>query len=577
MKMSEPLVVEDALLIASNLAEDGNGAWSSIIDYSRNDVVYVASTHSVYKSTANGNLNHDPTTSGSEWWVRISYTNAWRALKLDEANATIAESTDGIEYTIESDGTYGEIAFLGLKSAEVTVVVKNASAVEVYNETAVATLEVSGTTWFRPNIIFTGLPVEDGFTVEIAIADTGVSGNLASVAKICLVRTFDLGDTTIDDSSLSYKDLSLREQDQWGKWLIVERGVSTMVSLRFAHAISRGRWVRAALKWKRLSPCLYWLDSGDYGTGYDVMDIGLFAFGYADTPRTLVGVNEAPSITFVDILGLAFPQPLAVSYTAVSPSPPASFGAGDWSLASGGTSSLNVTITSVDAIATDIEYQYRITGSGDPWSTAASTGGVGGFSISALDDDTEYDVRIRPTNDAGDGDWSATKTATTDAYFYARVLAERDFSVDNMLSSEYITFAVDSAYTEIQIISQGIGDGTATSPQMTIEVSDDGGATWETGAYEDGYIRGGSYVQLGGSGNPQTRMFSSTIFGSGGGVTRIFNLDSGVKPHTNTFTRDSTNMFARISTLDNSAITHWRLTANADVTGGFIKILGVLA
>lgn len=571
MKQTPVHLITHSHLLSSTIDEDPNAtAYNAGTAYAFGDEVYKdeAGEHKVYRSAQGSNTGNDPSTDDGTWWVEIGWTNRWKALKPSTGLATVADDNTGIQWKLNITSTCTHVGLFGVKAASVTVLVEDESAVEVFNETRTATETVDGVSWYVDKMVFSDVGIEAGYDVTITIADTGVSGEVARVSQVVIGRTVDLGEVTEGDLSDTLEDFSRREQDTDGIFEVTVRGYSEMATYAFSHAPEMTRWVRDRLIGQRSWPCMYWVDSAS-------VDKGMMIFGYAQEPNTPADLGTC--VTVVDVRGIAYQAPGITSLIPIDALPPEGFTSSDWSLASGGTSSLNGTITSVDAIATDIEYQYRIAGSGDPWSTATSTGGVSGFSISTLTDDTEYDVRIRPTNDAGDGDWSAPKTATTDSYLYARVLAERDFSTDNMLSSEYITFAVDSAYTEIQIISQGIGDGTATSPQMTIEVSDDGGATWETGAYEDGYIRGGSYVQLGGSGNPQTRMFSSTIFGSGGGVTRIFNMDSGVKPHTNTFTRDSTNMFARISTLDNSAITHWRLTANADVTGGFIKLLGVLA
>lgn len=159
---------------------------------------------------------------------------------------------------------------------------------------------------------------------------------------------------------------------------------------------------------------------------------------------------------------------------------------------------------------------------------------------------------------------------------YAQTILTRDFAASSATSGSVIySAAINARYQEIQIITQGLGDGTADVPEIYAQVSDDGGSTWETGGYIDGYIRGSAFIRLNGSGNPQTNMWASTL-GGGGAISRAFNLDDGGKPHTNTFARDTNNMFARISTMDNASVTHWRLIVTDDISAGYIKILGVL-
>lgn len=574
--LTVPMSIAFGDLLSDNLAPDGAVlAWDSVTSYAAGSYVYVAATKKRYISQQGSNVNHDPTVDNGTWWLPDGWVNSWRALAADTANATIADDATGIFFEIEADDTYTHIGLLGVKGASARVVVKNASAVTVHDETQTGTATYGSADFFRPSFIFDDLPIESGFTIEITIADTGVSGVLSEVAKVVIGKTYALGALVSGDTRVGFEDFSIKEQDEFGDWNTTERGYSDLATFEVQHATNRTRWLKSLIVSKRVTPCLYWVATDpSHHLGLDMMDTGLFVYGYADSPEC----EPVPGLsnTIFDVVGLSFNPPGAAAYTAITASPPEAFGVADWGLAAGGTTSLDVTITAVDPIAADIEYRYKESSSGT-WGSPVSTGGVVGFSIPSLSPDTAYDVQIRPTNVSGDGDWSDTKSETTNANLYAQVILERDFASNSMLSSEYITFAVSSAYREIQIISQGIGDGTATSPIMTIEVSDDNGATWETGAYQDGYVRGGAYVQLGGSGNPQTRMFSSAIFGAGGGISRLFNVDDGNKPHANTFTRDSTNMFARISTIDNAAVTHWRLTANADVTGGFIRIIGVLA
>ena len=80
---------------------------------------------------------------------------------------------------------------------------------------------------------------------------------------------------------------------------------------------------------------------------------------------------------------------------------------------------LNVTLTWVapdtgGADITDYEWQYRKKGS-LTWPDGGTVSGserTATFSVPAADGGSEYEVRVRAVNSAGEGDWSSTATVT---------------------------------------------------------------------------------------------------------------------------------------------------------------------
>ena len=95
-----------------------------------------------------------------------------------------------------------------------------------------------------------------------------------------------------------------------------------------------------------------------------------------------------------------------------SPTAPAQFGTGDWSVADDGTSG-DITITVITlpsdggSAITDLEYQID----GGSWVSMAGTT-TGDYPVSGLTDDVEVDVAIRAVNAIGNGTASATKPVT---------------------------------------------------------------------------------------------------------------------------------------------------------------------
>lgn len=376
MRQTVPMVIADADVLSSNLSEDATySAWSSGTTYATGDYAYLASTHRVYRSTQGSNLNHNPDGDDGTWWVVDSWTNYWKAIAQDTARPTVAEDTSGIEYEIEADGTYTTVAFKGLKSASVQVVVKNASAVTVSDTTKTATKTVNGLSWFRGDMVFDGLTIEDGYTIEITIADTGVTDVLAEVAQIIVGRTFVLGTTSPDDSTLGFQDFSLREQDQFGGWEVTERGVALVANFSFWHLATRTWWVKDMFVANRAKPCLYWGGETTEDGKLNLVDAGLFVFGYAKEPSTPTKIGYAT--TTVEVIGLAFDNPGSTVNIAGGAEPQGDQPAKGTFVAAmsgwlGTDTVFNTTAANVQLDTKDIDYNWGWTAGDDTFTVPAN-------------------------------------------------------------------------------------------------------------------------------------------------------------------------------------------------------------
>ncbi len=89
------------------------------------------------------------------------------------------------------------------------------------------------------------------------------------------------------------------------------------------------------------------------------------------------------------------------------------------SVSSASVTSLTVTWTApanAGPAIGDYDYRYRVTSPQGSWTEVTNTTIAAlGATITGLEEDTEYDVQVRATNDEGTGDWSASGTGTTEA------------------------------------------------------------------------------------------------------------------------------------------------------------------
>jgi hypothetical protein len=115
------------------LPEDTTSAWSSGATYAIGDRRHSATTHRVYESLKDGNLNHDPTditnqfnASGTPtWWVDIGPTNRWAYT--DSLISTQTTGASPLVITLRP-GAFNGFAMYGLDGDTISVVVRDAPA-----------------------------------------------------------------------------------------------------------------------------------------------------------------------------------------------------------------------------------------------------------------------------------------------------------------------------------------------------------------------------------------------------------------------------------------------------------------
>lgn len=124
------------------------------------------------------------------------------------------------------------------------------------------------------------------------------------------------------------------------------------------------------------------------GTSYDVRLRAVNSAGNGAAGNTETAISGAPAATVPD-----------------------AFVDADWSVATGGSGELDVSIASLPSdggsAITDIEYELDASG------TWTSSGGTVGFTISGLTESTSYDVRLRAVNSVGNSAAGNTETATS--------------------------------------------------------------------------------------------------------------------------------------------------------------------
>ena len=297
MKVIEPVAVTDAELMASNVPPTGYAPWDAVATYANGARVYKAAVpgrayRTVYESQVVGNIAKDPAKDDGTNWLEIGATD--RFLAFDRKIASQVNRATSITYSINPPSLITGIAFFGLDAQSVRVQIYDASAALVYDLTKslVDTTEIvdwfSFCTWagdYDTEAMFIGVPGYSGHQIDITIsAPTGT----ASVGQIVLGQVHALGGTQ-DGTGLGIDDYSIKDRDDFGNALLIERAFAQTVNFQFYLPTRDARRVHRILSRLRATPSVYF-------AGEDMIEYGTSVFGFFqdfDIPLSASGTSYA--------------------------------------------------------------------------------------------------------------------------------------------------------------------------------------------------------------------------------------------------------------------------------------------
>lgn len=223
------------------LAEDTNAAWSNATTYTIGQRVYVLSTHKVYESLKDSNLNKDPTVISNQqtaagvgtWWLEIGPTN--RTAMFDGMIETQTIAASPMVITLRPGAANG-FALFGVDADTMSVVATDSPGGTVVYEEIGTVLEGSQPAdyfeyFFDPfepltQIIRTGLtPYGNG---EITLTLTRAGGNVG----LGMYAIGDLRPVGIPqrDASVEPEDFSVI-REVFGVRKVTRRGNATGMSI----------------------------------------------------------------------------------------------------------------------------------------------------------------------------------------------------------------------------------------------------------------------------------------------------------------------------------------------------------
>jgi hypothetical protein len=250
VKVIRPVAVTDAILTSSNVPETDYPAWSGASTYDLGDRVIKTSTHRIYESAQNGNVDHDPEDPSLGLWFDIGPTNRWAVF--DDVGGTLTAQATSIEFTLEP----GAIDALGVllpigTNVRVQVIISGLSA---YDQTKAVT--VGGRR--KRVLVFESMPPDDEAEVIITISGTGT----VSASAITLGSILDLGETEASPS-IGITDYSKRETNEFGQTKIIPRDWAKLMTLRSMIPTDDASMIQEEVADLRAVPAM-WIGADEY-------------------------------------------------------------------------------------------------------------------------------------------------------------------------------------------------------------------------------------------------------------------------------------------------------------------------
>jgi hypothetical protein len=222
-----PQTVSDAILTSSNITEDEAAQWYIGTTYAVDDqAIY---KHKLYTSLVNDNIGSRPDEGVDEdppTWFEEGPTN--RYAMFDGKLTQGSSNADSIELTFQSSRVVDALVFFNLVGSSLNVEVTDADEVVQYTATVPLSAGEPVNNWWDyffaefgqlTDVALVDLPSVAGLTINVTINN---DGGIAQCGELVMGGQRSIGDTQYG-ASLSIRDYSRKDEDEFGNPIIVER------------------------------------------------------------------------------------------------------------------------------------------------------------------------------------------------------------------------------------------------------------------------------------------------------------------------------------------------------------------
>jgi len=268
-----PLSITDSNLTSSTVPETDYSAWSSGTTYTIGQRVILTSTHKIYESLQNGNLNKDPATDTSDppFWIEVSATNRWKMF--DTINSTQTTNTNSIVVVITPGKVINSVSLLNIEGTSVRIKMTDPTEGVVYDVTTSLNNNGNINNWYnyffnpiqrRTSHVATDLPAYGTAAIEITITNTG----LTAKCGVCIIGAVQyIGEGINLGASVGITDYSRKEKDSFGNYVLIQRSYSKRAKFSMAVLNEQIDALQDLLVSLRTTPCV-WVGDDNYTCTY---------------------------------------------------------------------------------------------------------------------------------------------------------------------------------------------------------------------------------------------------------------------------------------------------------------------
>lgn len=266
LKVIPPVTITDSILLSSSVPETDYAAWNSGTTYSIGNRVILTSTHKIYESLQNSNLNKNPVTE-TTYWLEVSSTNRWGMFDLSNSSATTSGSN--IVVTLKPNKVVNSVALIGLVAVSVRIKITDPTDGIVYDQTYILNDNGTINDWWeyyfteisrKDSLIVTDLPSYGTASIEITINKTSTTASCAT----CVIGNMKaIGEGIELGASVGIQDYSRKEIDQFGNFIVVQRNFAKRAKFSIPVLNTQIDSVQRLLASLRTTPCV-WIGDDNY-------------------------------------------------------------------------------------------------------------------------------------------------------------------------------------------------------------------------------------------------------------------------------------------------------------------------
>lgn len=258
LQIVQSLPVSDSVLLGTDVAESIYPAWSSVATYNIGDRVHLVSTHKVYESVADANVNNNPATAVQ--WSEVGPTNRWAMF--DRSPTTQTAKSGSFWYRLAPTGAYNIVALMELAGAQsLRVRVSHSSLGSLFDKTIDLTSLPVQAGWWEwcygerrgPSLAVLGVPGVLGSELRIDV--TGTPSLAAGLFLFGQSKNIGLG--VRQGARLGIQDYSRKETNEWGDTVLVQRAFAKRASFDVPVPSDQVDEVISYLTSIRATPCLF--------------------------------------------------------------------------------------------------------------------------------------------------------------------------------------------------------------------------------------------------------------------------------------------------------------------------------